>query len=337
MSLNTTDVLPSELWEPIFRAACTDGGTTGRSLALVSKRMQCLSEPYQLQSIAINNLDEAMGFISRLEASSPRARSGVRCLYFSNNMMSTASLYKDEERNTIQSAMDFISDKWFIIKDERWWKLKMEGKQTATLLQRRRISKRIHWQMNHIVPAFFKVLHMVSPSLRSLTVDITSRNHAYPHSDLKLPILPLLTSFAIGENSIFQINAYRTLICPSSLTSITYLDLVHIDRRFVWEGFVIKVIKHFGPSLRFVRINMDWTTGYLFGAEHSNVEGTFKVELPGWLRIVFLQLRDLQWVFQQSPFWKLLPVVDHRFVILHPAHKETSIEDLATRYDVIES
>ena len=50
-----------------FRAVCTDGGATGRSLALVSIRLCYLSEPYQLPSIAINNLDDAIGFISRLE------------------------------------------------------------------------------------------------------------------------------------------------------------------------------------------------------------------------------------------------------------------------------
>ena len=344
MNLNTTDVLPSELWGPIFRAACTDGGTTGRSLALVSKRLRYLSEPYQLQSIAINNLDDAIGFISRLEASSALARSGVRSLYFSNSMMSTASLYEDKrrpsqssaKRNVIRSMIDFVSDEWVIIKDERWWKLKLDEEQRRTRVRRRRISQQIRWQIDHIVPAFYTILYMISPYLRSLTVDLTGRTTIpYARGNFVLPALPVLTSFAIRDNSTFKsiIHSCYLIRRPSALSSITYLDLVNLRHADGWSEMVTNVLKEIGPSLRYVRVNMD---GHMTGDENIDANRILKVKLPGSLRIVFLQLLVCSLPLRYSAVgcWKKLVAEDYRFVILFPVDEGTSIEDLVTRHDL---
>ncbi|KAJ3561801.1 hypothetical protein NP233_g9976 [Leucocoprinus birnbaumii] len=44
---------PAEIWSKIFELSCTDGGQTGRSLALVSHYIHAVSKPYQYQSIAL--------------------------------------------------------------------------------------------------------------------------------------------------------------------------------------------------------------------------------------------------------------------------------------------
>lgn len=351
MSLNNTDVLPPELWELIFRAVCTDGGTTGRTLALVSKRMRYLSDPYQLQSIAIHNVDDATGFISRLEVSSARARSGVRHLYFSNTMMCTASLYADEQpsirssssRTLIGSMMDFFSAERTIFNDERWWRLKeMDTDERRTQLRSRRIAAQISWQINHIIPTLRKVLNMVSSSLRSLTIDLSSANYAAPHScgNFVLPFLPLLRSFTIRDNSIFKLIAHNgSLIRPSSLPSLVYLDLVKLRFEMGWSNIVLNVIKEIGPTLRYVRVNQVGAMGLRTGAANLDIDGISKVKLPRSLRRVFVQLTVHPWEFERPGFerWRMLAAVDNRFVILFLADEEASIENLVARYDGIES
>ncbi|KAH9889076.1 hypothetical protein C8Q73DRAFT_794057 [Cubamyces lactineus] len=49
----TFDTLPYDLLEEIFRNACTDGGRTGASLSLVSKRIRALSRPFRFYSVSL--------------------------------------------------------------------------------------------------------------------------------------------------------------------------------------------------------------------------------------------------------------------------------------------
>ena len=60
MNLN---VLPVEIWYLIFSLACTDDGSTGRSLSLVSARSQRLSSTSLSQSLASLGLDHEFGRI----------------------------------------------------------------------------------------------------------------------------------------------------------------------------------------------------------------------------------------------------------------------------------
>ncbi|KAH9889077.1 hypothetical protein C8Q73DRAFT_668221 [Cubamyces lactineus] len=52
-STATLETLPYELLEQIFRHACTDGGRTGCSLSLVSKRIRALSRSSRFHSVAL--------------------------------------------------------------------------------------------------------------------------------------------------------------------------------------------------------------------------------------------------------------------------------------------
>lgn len=62
--------LPSELWHRIFGICCMDGGFTGRSLSLVSKRIHELSKRVKYHSIAIRGAWQAVQFMQLLEARS---------------------------------------------------------------------------------------------------------------------------------------------------------------------------------------------------------------------------------------------------------------------------
>lgn len=58
------DRLPTEIWESIFQHACTDGGPTGRSLSLVSKRARDLSSPSKYYTLVLHARQD--GFASFL-------------------------------------------------------------------------------------------------------------------------------------------------------------------------------------------------------------------------------------------------------------------------------
>jgi hypothetical protein len=56
------DSVPVEIWHHIFSFACTDDGTTGRSLSLVSTYFRAISAPFKYQSIAITHWSQIIAF-----------------------------------------------------------------------------------------------------------------------------------------------------------------------------------------------------------------------------------------------------------------------------------
>jgi hypothetical protein len=53
---------PPEIWHEIFALACTDTGSTGRSLSLVSKQFHDISGPFKYQSLAITQCRQLIAF-----------------------------------------------------------------------------------------------------------------------------------------------------------------------------------------------------------------------------------------------------------------------------------
>lgn len=59
----------AELWQDIFERACTDGGTTGCSLALVSKSVHQASAPFRYYSVMLEGTNQLSAFVRVLENS----------------------------------------------------------------------------------------------------------------------------------------------------------------------------------------------------------------------------------------------------------------------------
>ena len=59
---SNADVLPVALWQRIFSFACLDGGSTGRSLSLVSKHFRAISAPFKYRSVAITHWSQIIAF-----------------------------------------------------------------------------------------------------------------------------------------------------------------------------------------------------------------------------------------------------------------------------------
>ncbi|KAI0333693.1 hypothetical protein GY45DRAFT_1244036 [Cubamyces sp. BRFM 1775] len=72
------EACPIELQLLIFSFACTDDGSTGRSLSLVSRAFYELSYPYQWNSLAIRGYPQAVAFAKLLYSLQPTAFSPPR-------------------------------------------------------------------------------------------------------------------------------------------------------------------------------------------------------------------------------------------------------------------
>ena len=57
-----SNIFPVEIWHLIFSLACTDDGSTGRSLSLVSTYFRDISAPFKYQSIAITHWSKIIAF-----------------------------------------------------------------------------------------------------------------------------------------------------------------------------------------------------------------------------------------------------------------------------------
>ncbi|KAG5647915.1 hypothetical protein DXG03_007839 [Asterophora parasitica] len=74
--------LPVELFFEIFRAACTDDGTTGRALSLVSRYFHGISDEFKLQSVCVVGACQLVAFAEYL-AAIPAPSRRVRHLFIS--------------------------------------------------------------------------------------------------------------------------------------------------------------------------------------------------------------------------------------------------------------
>ncbi|KAJ7239041.1 hypothetical protein B0H12DRAFT_1025434, partial [Mycena haematopus] len=69
-----TRVLPVEIWTQIHALACTDDGSAGRALSLVSKDWSSISAPFKLQSIALIGAKPILRFVCLLESTEESLR-----------------------------------------------------------------------------------------------------------------------------------------------------------------------------------------------------------------------------------------------------------------------
>lgn len=77
------DTLPLELHSQIFELACADDGSTARSLALVSRYVRDVAEPYIFSSLAVAGLGPMTDLLAQLERT-PSCMRRVRRLFLSD-------------------------------------------------------------------------------------------------------------------------------------------------------------------------------------------------------------------------------------------------------------
>lgn len=77
--MSIVNSLPDELWLLIFTLSCVDGGFTGASISVVSRRFHVVSGLAKLHSVAISN-DKSLQQICDILSDSPSACRTIRHL-----------------------------------------------------------------------------------------------------------------------------------------------------------------------------------------------------------------------------------------------------------------
>ncbi|KAJ6569604.1 hypothetical protein B0H19DRAFT_700505 [Mycena capillaripes] len=106
-------VLPIEIWTTIHAFACTDDGSAGRALSLVSKDWRTISAPFKLQSIALVGAKPILRFLCLLESTEESLRN-VQSLFIgcqNLRLYSSSSCRLDLARERARGLM--FTDKLF--------------------------------------------------------------------------------------------------------------------------------------------------------------------------------------------------------------------------------
>lgn len=161
------DLLSPELCTKIFSFACTDGGSTGRALCLVSRYVHQTSKPYRFQSIALEGIQQELAFASLLEQTPPNMRQ-VRNLLVGRRppeIEDASSQFWSEAANRLE---DFQAE---ALSDE-------ENEETERELQEKldrqfmegmafTTARKLEW-----AEAFQTILEIIADSLEVLDMDI---------------------------------------------------------------------------------------------------------------------------------------------------------------------
>lgn len=254
------DHCPLEICHEIFQYACTDGGKTGRSLALVSKYIRNASKPYRLQSIIIAGADNAKAFTRCLKLTPP-----------SQLRITSLSVLTDDCAINLVSADDHAQESTFIpsmpLPKRLAWKamsvipflhhdptisttIEMAMENSKRLLDGREINRKRDRELSETVS---RILPFCGQDLRSLTLESPSGRalppelNELPHSDHFLSI----SSLTIGS----RYTSFRDLehMFSKPRPSLQYLDLIG------FEGYhptlnIFRSVATLAPSLKYLRL-----------------------------------------------------------------------------------
>lgn len=306
--------LPPEILGPICQTACTDGGKTGRSLALASKYLNAISEPFQFQSIVLSNVREAQKFLSRLEGT-PLSGRGVVELSLTGTLPSPPAK---------QAAFSFISR---LVSS---WK-------AAVMVERRTWEEeeiQVHSEMEQLVIALAKILAFISPTLDSLTIDLISPTiHSDEAECFSIPYLPSLRSLTIKNRTKFRVPSTSGATSTPLLPSLKYLDF--IGRRLESGIHVLyRILETMGPSLTHIRLPWEFAM-LLEEAAYDGSGVTIADRLPQTIERLFIQLLidpdDCQSIFPYKPTIMRLHTLakrDERIVMLYRKDADLRMQDL---------
>ncbi|EIN10336.1 hypothetical protein PUNSTDRAFT_132430 [Punctularia strigosozonata HHB-11173 SS5] len=103
--------LSLELLQEIFKLACLDDGTTGRSLSQVSHWIRTASERYRYQSLVLREREQIAPFLEIFKSAAPAKKPVVRHLCVSFGM-------EDEARDARAYVQSF-SGSW-VFRTRQW-------------------------------------------------------------------------------------------------------------------------------------------------------------------------------------------------------------------------
>ncbi len=230
--------VPTELWQDIITQACTDGGSTGRSLILTSKFFHAQANDSRFISVALFSLDHVDRFLTFVRSRPSEWRYPVRHLWLS----SLHDGFNEYRRGSILSA-NHDSDEWRM-RFHRAMKdllaLVAPALRTLTLSQNDREN----------LPFF----HLDCPMLKELTVwGCISAVVVHPYSTSSAldsaPHLPALQRFhfiSIQPDARTHVLASSSWLSTSPLTHLRLSDLNDIDEG---KGFAKALARAIGAHM----------------------------------------------------------------------------------------
>ncbi|RDB23406.1 hypothetical protein Hypma_009082 [Hypsizygus marmoreus] len=171
--------LPAEILLEIFKAACTDDGSTGRALATTSRLFHHLSKEFWFQSIAATGARQLKDLAVILTNTPPRFRR-VRHLFLSN---------------VLECSSDKKQCRMFHLKLREFWEYEAEAS-AAFIHLLQIVSPTL--ETLHIVSDIPRTSMLIPISLpRLVSMTMTGPTHIYINSNDNLPIFPALQHLSL--------------------------------------------------------------------------------------------------------------------------------------------
>ena len=253
-TMATLDNCPPEICHRIYQFACTDDGTTGRTLSLVSKYIHDSSKPYKLQSISIYGPDKTRRFLLALQRT-PEQYRRVSYLSIVNYLIDTVELFSSLSLATSPSAIA-------LFKQGVDPNMQTDPPRDEALF---------------IV--LLQILHMTSATLQTLYLKFPSVRNAFPLpldvgiSACRICSMPLLRELTVhGDGQFIKVD--KSLIWDDEVLwlGLRYLDLACLG--IPWEPFdLYKWISKFAPALTHLRLPT-WIAVSLYNARWLGLVGS---------------------------------------------------------------
>lgn len=341
---------PAEIYERIFSYACTDDGTTGRSLSLVSKLIHDASLNFKHFSIAVDGPAQAVGFAKLMETLPPNRRN-IRHLFVSNGKPTSVSRKDSSHSKPDQEARKKFSlatvtpdfSKLLLVTQHQqsWSKMMAVAREYA---RQRDISKEERKNGDETVfRCLIRILIILAPTLETLYVFFESREISLPNFEStwkpSFPDLPVLTELSITYRAHIRAvwMGWYVESGPSSLPSLKRLDISGIQSQSYNPFSDYPSISRPAPTLTHLCIPASMV-GYMRGAledARPEFEHDFRGLLPPNLDHVFIQLN-------QTPEFnccggddrydtecdncRSLATKDERFTIFKPSREKKTCE-----------
>ena len=243
----TLDSCPPELCQRIFQFACTDDGTTGRALSLVSKYIHLSSKRFKLQSVTVRGADQATHFVLALQRTPDQYR-----------RVSYLTIVNDLTIHLFQAKSPFVRT------TAKRLELGAHSYDMPCLQTNRR-------QDETVFIASLQILHLTSATLQTLNIDFQSMWQLIPkHLDTepsawRVHSMPVLRELTVRYGELDEgVEMDWTLFLGfggegrgkmAMLPRLRYLDLAGL-RIPLHSSHLYKQISKVAPSLMHLRLPM---------------------------------------------------------------------------------
>ena len=309
-----------EICAEIFRLACRDDGTTGRSLSLVSTYIHDASSPFKYQSLAVRGPHQTVAFAAVLEHT-PSAQRRVHDFSISIDFRHpsvTRKIYTDQN----DLSMKTLTKMYHLIRSfVPGWREMIEKE-----VGKEEVSDPARQLENEVSHAFLRILELISPTLQSLSISFR---------DMKFPLffspLPYLRELSIayvccsgGRDPVSDC----ALSSLQHLPSLRRLNLRHFDP-ICTQRQLISHIARFAPEVTHLRMPIGYGSWQDGSAKNDPLwNGTEEPQLPHTLECILVQpclatgyMSAEKWSFYKSGLerFRQLAIIDSRVTVLQPA------------------